>query len=278
MRLSRAVSRIGVRLLAFNALLVFLPAAGVLFLDTYERRLLADQERSMVLQGRVLAATLSGRGRLVDQEVLHTLVQLDQRSEARFRVIDRDARVLADSSRLGPKFLAEAGDSAPAASSRESWLYRAGSLPFRLYRRLGPPDPRPEPADVYGGSALEGPEIRAALAGRYGAATRISSGGQRSVTLYSAIPILDGDKVVGAVVVSQSTYRILQALYDVRVGVFQVFLASLGAAVVLSLVLSKTIARPLVQLRNQADNARERRHTSVPWAVRVGDPPTGAGE
>ncbi len=32
-RWTRIFSRIGVRLLAFNALLVFLPAAGVLFLD-----------------------------------------------------------------------------------------------------------------------------------------------------------------------------------------------------------------------------------------------------
>ena len=33
-------SRIGVRLLAFNLLLVFLPAAGILYLDVYETRLL----------------------------------------------------------------------------------------------------------------------------------------------------------------------------------------------------------------------------------------------
>ena len=41
-RLSRALSRIWIRLLAFNVLLVFLPAAGLLYLDTYERQLLAE--------------------------------------------------------------------------------------------------------------------------------------------------------------------------------------------------------------------------------------------
>jgi len=31
-----------------------------------------------------------------------------------------------------------------------------------------------------------------------------------------AVPVADGEATTGAVVVSQSTFRILQALYDVR--------------------------------------------------------------
>ena len=46
-------------MLAFNLLLVFLPAAGFLYLDVYEAQLLRAQERSMVQQGRILAAALS---------------------------------------------------------------------------------------------------------------------------------------------------------------------------------------------------------------------------
>jgi two-component system sensor histidine kinase ChvG len=259
-RLQRLLSRITVRLLAFNALLVFLPAAGVLFLDTYERQLLADQERSMVAQGRVLAAALSGRGGLRAEEVIHTLVQLDERSGARIRVVNRTGDVLADSSLLGPR---REPDSAPPQedSILERWFYRLGSFPFRLYRKLAPPRQAPlESADVYAsGQPIAGPEIQAALAGRYGAATRISSGGQRSVTLYSAIPIRDRTDVVGAVLISQSTFRILQALYRVRVDVFRVFAAALAAAVVLSLLVSTTIARPLVRLRNQAEALLDRR-------------------
>jgi two-component system sensor histidine kinase ChvG len=115
-------------------------------------------------------------------------------------------------------------------------------------------------ADVYAaGRPLTGPEVKTALSGRYGAATRISSGGQRSVTLYSALPVRDEGEVVGAVVLSQSTFRILRALYEVRMGVFGVFLASLAAAVVLSLLVSRTIARPLEQLREQASVVLDRR-------------------
>jgi two-component system sensor histidine kinase ChvG len=260
MRLRRALSRIQVRLLAFNALLVFLPAAGVLFLDTYEEQLLRDQERAMVHQGRLLAAALSGRAPLRAEDALRTIVALEHESDTRIRVLDPTGRVLVDSSALGtaPESVAVTEPGAPAD---EGWLYRVGAAPFRLWRRaLGPPGPPHGAADVYTeGGPLDGREIRAAFDGRYGAATRISSGGQRSVTLYSALPIRRGSDVTGVVLISQSTYRILQTLYRVRMDVLRVFLASLAAAVVLSLLVSTTIARPLVRLRNQADAAVDAR-------------------
>jgi two-component system sensor histidine kinase ChvG len=61
------------------------------------------------------------------------------------------------------------------------------------------------------------------------------------------------------VVVSQSTFRILSALYEVRLGIFKVFLASVAAAVVLTLLVSTTIARPLQKLRDEANALLDRR-------------------
>jgi two-component system sensor histidine kinase ChvG len=250
----RAASRISVRLLAFNALLVFLPAAGVLFLDTYEQQLLRDQERAMVHQGRLLAAALSGREPLRSADARRTLVALEREADARIRVLDPGGRVLVDTSRLGPRQAADS-DAATEAGPREHWLYRAGAAPFRAWRRwFAPPEPPHGSAERYAeGGPLRGVEIREALAGRYGAATRVSSGGQRSVTLYSALPIRRGSTVTGVVLVSQSTYRILQKLYQVRMDVLRVFLASLAVAIVLSLLVATTIARPIRRLRDQAD-------------------------
>ncbi len=65
--------------------------------------------------------------------------------------------------------------------------------------------------------------------------------------------------VEGVVLVSQSTGRILQALDAVRLDVFKVFLLSLGAAVILSLVAATTIARPLARLRRRAGDILDRR-------------------
>lgn len=273
-RVRRLSARIGFRLLAFNLLLLFLPAAALLVLDTYERQLLDTQERAMVQQARLLAAALSGFEDLEADRAEHVLVQLAQRQEARLRVVDTDGQVIADSSRLGPRRDAElqatdaAGATAGAgagaatgaaspddteASVRDEPLYQIGAFLNRLFRLLRPlPDPRSDRVGLYLGESLRGPAVEEALAGRYGA-DLVTSPGTRSVVLHSAIPVTSNrDSVVGAVLVSRSTQRILTALYEVRLGIFQVFLASVGLAVVLSLLLSGTIARPLKRLRNQA--------------------------
>jgi two-component system sensor histidine kinase ChvG len=113
------------------------------------------------------------------------------------------------------------------------------------------------PAPIEPGGAI-GAELQAALAGRYGAATRVTPG-QRSVTLFSAVPVRDGEAVIGAVVVSQSTFRILQALYDVRLRVFQIVVASLVAAAIVTVIATTTIVRPLAKLRRAAGAVADRR-------------------
>ena len=233
----RHPSRISLRLLAFNVLLVFLPVGGVLFLDTYERHLLVAQERTMAQEGRLLAAAIEARDRLDGADAERILVQLGQRHLARLRLVDINGGVLADSALLGPRL--ENGDTADDPSEvpdagESSFLYRLGSLPFRLLRGTSRETSTDHDADVSdaSGDLLSRPEVRSALEGRYGAATRISPPPRRSVTLHIAIPVRIDGVVEGAVLVSQSTGRILQALDAVRLDVFKVFLLSLGAAVV----------------------------------------------
>jgi len=259
----RRLSKIWIRLLAFNVLLLFLPAAGVLYLDTFERQLLEAQEQSMVQQGRILAAALATDTELDPAQAERILVGLNQRVTSRLRVIDGEGRLLADSSRLGPR--APGGGSTPEALAQEdprsNLLYRFGASLFRLYDRItGGPGSASEEREFYSAEKIfDGPEITAALAGRYGAATRVTAG-QRSITLFSAIPIPgDAGEPVGAVLVSQSTFRLLGGIYEVRLAVFKVFVGSVVAAVILSLLLGGTIARPLTLLGNEAAALLDRR-------------------
>ncbi len=235
----------------------------MLFLTTYERQLLGALERGLVQQGRIFASALSADDGPIDRaRVTGILEALQQRQEARIRVVGREGRLLGDSARqeVAPvKFTSsrktEADSGQEAIPAYQTVLYRIASVPVRVVRALlSPPSPVSVASDYYdSGNYLNGPEIRAALADRYGAATRISDG-QRSVTLYSAIPVrLSSGEVVGAVLVSQSTYRILQDLYQIRLDIFRVFLISIAAAGLISLFLSFTIARPIVRLRDEAD-------------------------
>jgi two-component system sensor histidine kinase ChvG len=271
------MSSISIRLLLFNVLLVFLPAAGFFYLGVYESELLEAQERAMVQQGRLAAAALAGgagRPEIDPAEAVRLLARLQGRTEMRLRVVDRAGRLLADSARLVPPRPAAANagssrypESRPVArETQESRLYRLGAwlyrLPFRLYAAVGPPGPPGSETFYTAGGPLLGPEVRAALAGRYGAATRPTRGGPRSLTLYSALPVRSGGgagDVIGAVLVSQSTWRILRALYDVRLDIFKVILLSVLVAAVLSLLVSTTIARPLRALRDEANDLVDRR-------------------
>jgi two-component system sensor histidine kinase ChvG len=256
-------TRIGPRLLGFNLLVMFVPVVGVLYLDVYETRLLQAQEREMVQQARVLAAVL-GDGPAIDAALVERAFErLEQRTEARLRVFDAGGHLLADSRRVqvpavepgaASEPLAERG--APAESTRQRFLYRVGAWAAAIRDWLAW-RPRSPPADRYP-TAEPGFEVREALQGRYGAAVRPTSG-QRSLTLVSAVPVRHQGNITGAVVVSQSTFRILQALYQVRLRIFEIVLLSVVAAALLTAVAATTIVRPLKRLRGQASALAERR-------------------
>lgn len=279
------------RLLVFNLLLAVFPAGALFFLGTYEAQLLEGQERAMVQQGRLLASALEGRD--LAAEASAVLERLGTRNDSRLRVVDEGGRLLADSalesSGAGPEAEgeleaeqgpesgagAEGGEEAvsegtaavpvqPGSPPEEHVIYRIGAWPARAIRRITRFIGRPRvsgggDAEYYiGREVLEGPEIRAALEGRYGAATRISQG-QISVTLYSAIPILRHDAVIGAVLVSRSTLAILNTLYQLRLDMTVIFLLSVGAAVLLSVLLARTVTVPVGRLRNQAESLLDER-------------------
>src|SRR5438477_13206029 len=62
LRLPRVFSRISLRLMLFNALLVFLPVAGFLLLGTYEQHLERAQIEAMFHQARLVVAMMQSGG------------------------------------------------------------------------------------------------------------------------------------------------------------------------------------------------------------------------
>jgi two-component system sensor histidine kinase ChvG len=274
----RRPSGIGLRLLAFNLLVVFVPVIGVLYLDVYETQLRQAQESGLAQQARVLAAVLGERPALDAGLIANTFARLEHRSEARFRVYDPRGEVIADSAREPAEKPVEPRP--PYASTddrnvRRRILYRVGvwlaNLPGRLVALAQ--SVRREPAKSYSTDSfldVTPPEVRAALGGRYGSSTRVT-GGQRSVTFFSAVPVRHEGAITGAVVASQSTRRMLLALYDIRLRIFEIVMASLVAAAFLTALAAKTIVGPLARLRRQAAALAERRGplpASFPGAAR----------
>ena len=63
---------------------MFLPVAGFLYLDTYERQLLRSLEHALAQQARVLAASLSGRGALKPEAAADLIPAAGAEERARF--------------------------------------------------------------------------------------------------------------------------------------------------------------------------------------------------
>lgn len=265
------------RLLLFNVLVLFLPVASLLYLDTYESQLLTLQERAMVQQGRILSAALQDRPL---EEAASIIANLEQRLEARIRVVDKKGVLVADSARepqnreggmgsdealsldespLNVNEMRYAEESASGPSIRErigdSFLYRVYRMFYKTYKYFfQPPGPEMSSGKYYSGKdILLGEEIQAALLGRYGAVTRVSTGTQRSVNLYSALPVFSKGEVAGAILISQSTYKILEDLYKLRLDIIRIFSLSLLISIILSLLLSLQITRPIVRLSRRAE-------------------------
>jgi len=79
------------------------------------------------------------------------------------------------------------------------------------------------------------------------------------VTIYAAVPLYRNGEVTNVVLVSRDTDDIRQDLHAIRLAILQIFALSVVAAVILTLMVSTTIVRPLRQLRKEAGEILDRR-------------------
>lgn len=234
-RAAARLARIRYRLLLVNVIVVAVPLVGVGFARLHERQLLAALERDMIHQAVLVRAMLAadpGGPRLADRGP--ALAAAARETRTRIRLLDAAGRVVADSHAAGPPEGAE-----PAVP--------------RLYGGDGPTHAPevPEAVDVSGRR-----EVRTALAGRYGSATRLW-GKQERVYLFAALPLVAerpaGPEVTGVVYVTRSTQTVKLQLFRLRSWLVDLLALALAATTVLSLFLAATIARPLGKLTRAAE-------------------------
>jgi two-component system sensor histidine kinase ChvG len=269
----KKASGITARIMVFNLLLVFLPMASVLYLDVYESELLKNQEYAMVQEGRILAAALSVTDTLDTRFSKDVLSNLKLRTRSRLRVIDTNFNLIADSSRAKKRVKETEEPYGERWSGRNTFspfsdiqryiveaLYDLVLIPVKIYRKLfSTEEVFYEVSDFYSAEKLyTGVEIKRALKGYYGAATRFSPDGNYML-LYSAIPVSHNGTVTGVVLVSQSTVQVLKSIYQVRKSLLVITALSGIAAILFSVVASFTITRPLKNLSREAQKTAYRR-------------------
>lgn len=284
---------ISIQISIFLVIVAFMPVAIMMALNTYEKQQLSMMENSNVQQGRLVSSAISAKDRTsVDVEFSNDLLNnMKNRFDSRIRILDRDGTLLLDSAKLSnddvQESLGESIDKSSANSDsdgalynslsdisdvdsdeyieeKEPFLYRFYSYPIRVYRKyfLPPKAVAYDSADFYSDKTVfDGDEVLAAMDGNYGAKTRISSGGQVSVTLYSAIPIRGNDEVIGVVLVNRSTYRILQNLYELRLDLGRIMLLSVIVVILVAIFLALRISRPLRKLAKQTSECADKKGT-----------------
>jgi two-component system sensor histidine kinase ChvG len=236
-RLVAHLARIRYRVLVVNAIVVAVPMVGIWFAQMHEQQLLGALEADMVHQGELVRAmVLADPTRpLADFEPVLGAAAADTRT--RIRLLDATGTVRADSHRGGP----------PEGAERP--------VP-RLLRAASPRHDAEPPRPLDPASRRE---IRAALEGRYGSATRLWSNQDR-VYLFSALPIhrAGAGTASGVVYVNRSTREVKLQLYRLRTWLFRVLAGTLAATALVSLMLATTIARPLARLTRRAQRIAAR--------------------
>ena len=226
--------RIRYRLLLINLVVVAVPIVGIGFARTFESEMLRTLENDMIHQAELLREVLvhdpgglrlAARGPMLARAAKHT--------RTRIRLLDESGLVRADSHAKGPPEGAEKPVPGLFGESTDSYH---------------PPE-TPTPVD-----ASSRREVRTALAGRYGSATRLWEKRGR-VYLFSALPIRapDTGQVVGVVYVTRSTGPVKFAMLRLRTWLVIVLIAAISITAVLSLFLAATIARPLGRLTRIAE-------------------------
>jgi two-component system, OmpR family, sensor histidine kinase ChvG len=237
------LARIRYRLLLVNLLIVSVPLLGIGFARFYEREMLRALEDDMIHQASIVREVVGAEPSEVDAR--RVLAAAARHTRTRIRLLDASGAVRADSHAAGPP---EGGAEGDALAK----LGVAAVPPLELRKAPDEPD------------LAARPEVRRALAGAYGAATRVwhFRGGER-VYLFSALPIAAADgSIAGVVYVTRSTLPVLAAMHRLRATLWRVLFGLLGATAVLTLFLAATIARPLSRLTVIAHRiaAGDRRH------------------
>ncbi|MCA9669030.1 MAG: HAMP domain-containing protein [Myxococcales bacterium] len=247
-RLLTELVRIRTRLLIVNGVIVLVPVVGLEWARTYERESLRSLERDMKHQAELLRTVLektvgarAGTGTGTGIGTLDrprfgllrpALRAAAKRTRMRIRLVDKSGTVVADSHGKGPP-------EGPEPAVR-SWLYGSRG---RVERRH-PGKTNPGPID-------NRREIRAALKGQLGTATRIHERIQR-VYLFVAMPIMHKRRVLGAVYITRSTVPVHQSMHRLRRTLLTILAVALGVTILSTLFLAWTISRPLARLTRDA--------------------------
>ena len=228
------------RIVAINLVALALLVAGVLHLHPFRDGVVAQRERALVTEARLVAAAIEAR-----LEAGHALASaldgLASPEGVELRLFDGGGAPVASSAgaRVAPPEPAEARR---AETADVLGALRRAALPAARSASAAP-QPVAEPAALVG----------AALAGEVRTEVR---DGPEGTAFDVAAPIAPGGRIAGALVLTSASGVIDELARAEREGVLRLFALAIAVAIGLGLALASTIAGPLSDLARAAEAGR----------------------
>ncbi|AVA19730.1 sensor histidine kinase ChvG [Rhizobium sp. NXC24] len=272
------------RILFFNLAALVVLVGGILYLNQFREGLIDARVESLLTQGEIIAGAVSASASVdtnsitidpqkllelqagqsitpvpndedlefpIDPEkVAPVLTRLISPTRTRARIFDADANLLLDSRHLYSRGQVLRYDLPPVEDAAQNWSDWFSGLLNKMLQ----PGNLPVYKEAPGGDGSIYPEVMNALTGVRGAVVRTTEKGELIVSV--AVPIQRFRAVLGVLLLSTQAGDIDKIVHAERLAIMRVFGVATLVNVVLSLLLSSTIANPLRRLSAAAIRVR----------------------
>jgi two-component system sensor histidine kinase ChvG len=272
------------RILFFNVAATVVLVGGILYLNQFREGLIDARVESLLTQGEIIAGAISASAsvdtnsitinpeKLLElqagqsitpvpndedlsfpinpERVAPVLRRLISPTRTRARLFDADANLLLDSRHLYSRGQVLRYDLPPVTPETQTW----GEWFASLFNRMLQPSSLPLYKETPGGDGSIYPEVMNALTGVRGAVVRVTEKGELIVSV--AVPVQRFRAVLGVLLLSTQAGDIDKIVHAERLAIMRVFGIATLVNIVLSLLLSSTIATPLRRLSAAAIRVR----------------------
>ncbi|WP_425292674.1 stimulus-sensing domain-containing protein [Agrobacterium larrymoorei] len=272
------------RILFFNVAATVVLVGGILYLNQFREGLIDARVESLLTQGEIIAGAISASAsvdtnsitinpeKLLElqagqsitplpndedlsfpinpERVAPVLRRLISPTRTRARLFDADANMLLDSRHLYSRGQVLRYDLPPVTPETQTW----GEWVASVFNRMLQPSSLPLYKETPGGDGSIYPEVMNALTGVRGAVVRVTEKGELIVSV--AVPVQRFRAVLGVLLLSTQAGDIDKIVHAERLAIMRVFGIATLVNIVLSLLLSSTIATPLRRLSAAAIRVR----------------------
>jgi len=262
----RRISPLTWRIVVINVLGLIIFVVGVLALNNFRAGLVDARIAALGTEGEIIAGALV-ESALAEPEVqgfgvptlnvetaAPILRRLAETSGSRLRLYDGRGRLLLDSRNLLPGTQVQTYGLPAPGGLLGSWPWLARVYDWVIGRL--PAFDLPRYREIPGADATLYPEVTAALLGQKQEAVRATDIGHVVVSV--AVPIQRLKMVQGALLLSSEGPQIETMLRAERLQIVQMFVIALAVSIILSVVVSGAIVRPIRRLAQGAEEARRR--------------------